>query len=460
MIHLVSTSHSVATIPSDAGRSHPGPTCLGRQALARRLALVTVLVLTAGAWSSSAPATPAPAPADMAATATPADCTPDQCKKMGTNACGTAAPYACLSDGGCYTSSNVSSCKGTACNFGTCPNAPGFVAPDQRPSRTVTFVNQCDAAIDIYFTGAGQGNKPTKLLTVAKGASTPHTVTLNKGTNSISGKTFYELPGGAGINFGAYPSDGDVASMTLFEINMGGNQGQADWYDLSAIPPGSCASHMNAAITNYAAGLGYADHLPFKDISDPSQNWDCLQDAAGDPIAGTCGDGLGGFLCPKVKGSVEAMKAVKGTNRGWGVPGEKCCAEPGTGQQSGVDCPKAKEGATCIPQVCAMADGDDPLSNTVRQKVYDCALAQAKAVAATKTDPPRATGFSYPMKVEATWTGTPPDFASTCTTKSCTTDSSGLPTAATCDAYLWPYDDEAATVICDATPDYKVTLCP
>lgn len=71
------------------------------------------------------------------------------------------------------------------------------------------------------------------------------TVTLNKATNTTSNKTCYELKGGNGINFGAYPTDGDVASMTLLEVDMGGNYGQADWYDLSAIPPGSCASHMN-----------------------------------------------------------------------------------------------------------------------------------------------------------------------------------------------------------------------
>ncbi|MCB1057596.1 MAG: hypothetical protein KDD11_19015, partial [Acidobacteria bacterium] len=206
MIRFVSTSHSEATIPSATGTSHPGPTCLGRLALARRVVLVAALASVAGTWSISASAAPAPAPApapaDKTATAPPADCTPAQCQQMGTNACGTAAPYACLATGGCYALKDVSQCSGTTCNFGSCPNSPGFVAPNQRASRTVTFVNQCTVAIDIYFTPAGKGSKPTKLLSVAKGGSKAHTVTLNQGTNSISGKTFYELPGGNGVNFG------------------------------------------------------------------------------------------------------------------------------------------------------------------------------------------------------------------------------------------------------------------
>ncbi|MEM9291069.1 MAG: hypothetical protein AAGD01_05265 [Acidobacteriota bacterium] len=403
-----------------------------------------------GQLADAADAVPAPA--------LPADCTPAQCQAMGTAACGTAAPYACLSNKGCYNTGNVSTCPGTACNFDSCPNSPGFVAPDQRSSRTVTFDNQCTEDIEIYYTAAGVGAKPTPLFTVDASKSKSYTVQLTKGTNSVSGKTFYEMTGGNGVNFGAYPGGGDVADMTLFEINMGGNQGQADWYDLSAIPPGSCASHMNSAVTNYAQGLGYADHLPFKNINDSSQNWDCLQDGAGNPIPGTCGDGLGGSLCPQVTGSVQAMKAEKGVNRGWGVTGEKCCGPLQPGQKAGVDCPTPPAGETCVPWVCAMADGDDPTSNTVRQAVYECATNQSIAVNGQPST--AAPGFSYPLKVEATWSGSAPPFASSCEVRSCTTGDGTVPTAADCDAYLWPYDDEVATVICYATPDYKVTLCP
>jgi hypothetical protein len=340
----------------------------------------------------------------------------------------------------------MSGCPNNWCYFGSC------TVVSNRASRTVTFVNNCQQSFAVYRDAAeiiSKANFPV-------GATRSYQVSLSAGTNGW-GLTYYKS--GTGINFRAFPDDQDLSNSTLFEVNFGAYEGLSDVYDLSAIPPSSCAGHMQSTDNDY----GYADHLPYKDPNNASQNWGCLKNPqTGLPDPGTCGDGLGYRLCPAVAASTGVAATVKpptaqqGVNYGCGVPGEKCCGATST---------------PCCPSVCAVTGTDNPTDPAVRNKVHNCAYRQSAAVATNlglKTKigtTPRQTGFWKGMKVELVW---PVGQSSGSGCRNIVCKAGGTESApdisnmaATCtDGYLWPYDDNVATVTCQAAPDYKITFCP
>lgn len=417
--------------------------------------------------------------------AAPPDCTPVDCGYYADpsnfsddhpKACGVSAPYICRGDGGgCYTDTTVKNCPSVssgpnpagvqgACSFAPCSKV------SNRPTRIVEFQNWCSAqgAFAVY-------QDESELIPAAQfpvGAKVSQKVSLKSGVNAFQQTYYYS---GAGINFRALPPDLDLSNSTLFEVNFGAYAGAADVYDVSAIPPGSCAAHNLPSEPNY----GYADHLPYKDPNDPAQNWACLPLAdTGKPDPKTCGDGLGWMLCPAVSGVTTApLTASKtggpggGVRYGSGVPGEQCCAkdsDPGK-------CKTPAQPTTCIPAVCAFNTGDDPTSAVVRNRLRSCSYQQGVAAAKqngtlvgppNKLTPPRQTGFWVPVKAEPVWDLQSPPLTPNPACKSLTcSDGSGsdpfADMATTCaDGYLWPYDDHAALITCAAAPDYRVIFCP
>jgi hypothetical protein len=378
--------------------------------------------------------------------------------------CGSSAPYACITTGGCYadSSSAQQGCPNDWCYFGPC------VITSLRPSRTIVFVNQCDEAFPVYQ------NNTTMIVTKeqfpAKGGLYVYTFDLTAVPSSW-GVTYYQTgPTGAGINFAALPTDQDLSNSTLFEPNFGAYDGQSDVYDLSAIPPSSCAGHMQTSDNDY----GYADHLPYIDPSNTKLNWACLVN----PTTGqlSCGDGLGWYLCPAVTGTSTVAATVQpptaqnggsgNITYGCGVSGTTCCASTsptGTCDTTSV--------TSCCPNVCAVTGTEDPTAPSVRNLVHNCAYQQSLTVAQNngmKTKigtTPRQTGFWKAMLVEPVWpAGQQPGAG--CLTIYCGAggtekDPTFETMAQTCAAgYLWPYDDAAATVTCNGAPDYKVTFCP
>lgn len=413
---------------------------------ARALAVVLGVLAAVALLASPAVAQPQPPKGSQA-------CSASQCAQLqqGSYACGTAAPYACVSTGGCYPTIQAakSGCAKDWCWFGPCS------VTSTSPTRTLTFVNKCSEAFPVY-------QDDTAIVSNLPNDGQPHAhpVSLQAKTNAW-GFTYYTS--GTGLNFRALPDDGDLSNSTLFELNLGAYAGTSDVYDVSAIPPSSCAAHMQTTDPNY----GYADHLPFKDANDPSQSWACLETPDGDLV---CGDGLGWKLCPKVTaatgraGTVQPPQAAKGPPLvlGCGVAGEQCCdvsSTPGT-------CKPAPSGTTCCPQVCAVTGNQDPTATKVRNQVHNCAYEQSKLVAKALSmklpngNTPRQTGFWKAMKVELSTTGPG------CQDLVCAAGGTeSAPTfgdmAVTCaDGYLWPYDDSAALVTCKAAPEYTVTFCP
>lgn len=403
-------------------------------------------------------------------------CTPTQCAEIKAKSggfCGAANPYGCTDTGGCYSTEDAakSGCPNNWCKADNCSRLP----QPQRASRNVTFANNCTNSLDIWLTDPSPSKNPHRfcpdvdggvvpnckiLMVPAKTSDGPssatYEVSLVKG--SSSGGDYYYLPAG-GIVFWAMPDDKDTSNTTLWEVNFGASNGVLDVYDLSAIPPGNCAGHVRTGDNDY----GYADHLPYKDPSNPDQNWDCLKKPDGGVDTKTCGDGLGYTLCPTVTVdsgvlTTSALTADKGTSLGCGVSGEKCCAFP----PDGSVCAHTKE-TSCCPQICAAVDGEDPKSAAVRSKVYRCAHEQG-LLTAKVTNPkenPRQTGYWKGMKVEPVWLPKQ-DKDPSCLIRSCVvpagSDISQI--GSTCQAYLWPYDDATALVNCNAIPDYKVTFCP
>lgn len=403
-------------------------------------------------------------------------CDTSQCatiKQKSGGYCGDTNPYGCVSTGGCYPTAEAAQ-AGCANNWCLAENCSRLPQP-QRAIRKVQFHNNCGESIDIWLTDPSPATNPhpfcpkedggvqpprCSVLTVGKQSTANYDVSLVEGKNK-QGDTYYYLPAG-GIVFWAMPDDGDFANTTLFEINFGANGGVGDVYDLSAIPPGSCAGHIKSTEND----LGYADHLPYKDPKDPTMSWACLKLPDGGVDPKTCGDGQGWKVCPAVKVdggtlTTTALTAVKGTTKsGCGVPGEKCCGYPA---EAGVACSPTTE-TSCCPQVCAVMPNEDATDPKVRSRVYRCAHLQGVATA-IKPAPgkvaPRQTGYWKSMKIEPVWLpGQTQD--SSCQTKTCNvptgTDISQIGT--TCQGYLWPYDDATALVNCNAIPDYKVTLCP
>jgi hypothetical protein len=407
-------------------------------------------------WASACNATScAPVPA----------CAPGQCAAFGDRKCDAAHPLACTAAvGGCYAAADPNvhpDCLGKLCDFAPC------ACVSKRAQRTITFVNHCDVGFAVVQDG-------TRLIEAAEfgaGARVTRAITLQ--ANATAWGTCYATP--AGLKFAAVPDDGDLANTTLFEIAFGAYAGAADVYDLSAIPPDSCPAKLSPLENDY----GYADHLPYKDAGASSQSWACLKDPDGGVDPKTCGDGRAWQLCPAVVTdagvalTAPALTASRtagpdgGVRYGCGVPGERCCGPP----TEGDPCPTPPDaGASCCPEVCGLAAGEDPNQHDVRNRLYRCTRAQARVVADTLPirlpdgGAPRQTGFWKALKVEARWPdgGVP---AAECRPLTCRAGSDAgvdfSDMATTCaDGYLWPYDDRAATVTCPAAPDYELTFCP
>jgi hypothetical protein len=392
-------------------------------------------------------------------------------------------------DAGCYARADAP-CGASACDTTPCALANHGVP---RPERKITFVNRTARPQTLFYTAGGRGNSSKTIATLAaKGdrgdsftqvfSHKPHKAgalefgDLQANTKTIRDRTFtyYTLPRNMGLNFGLYPPDepGVVQNTTLFEIFFNGDGGAHDEYDISAIPPGSCAAHLQSKNADGSpnAVYGYADNLPFK--------------AAGSPhcLGGNCGTGLGTTaLCPPVTdpatGKTLTVRPPAITTSG--APGARplygcgtdasvvgtCCATPDNGVNPLSVCkkPDGKDIMSCCPHVCAMPDGADAADPAVRDAVHRCAHLQSMAKNANLPTPVkgwRGTGYYTGIQVVATMPEGSPVPAG-CAPRSCVApgnDPTKAGMAASCQGYLWPYDDAHALAKCDASPDYTVTF--